>query len=272
MKESNTLASRMKRYELEEAGRRMMPLLPIVARLDGRAFHTFTQGLSRPYSPEFTRCMVETAAVLVDEFGADLAYTQSDEISLFWKNDDPFKQMAFDGRFQKWVSLLAAEASVAFNLSVRDHLPQKAPTRKKRAKLDCRVWQLPNMFEVYNVFLWREDDATRNSLQMAAQSHYSQKELHKAASPKLHDLLHAKGINWNDFPAFFKRGTYVARRKYERELTPAELDNIPEDRRPTGPILRSGIFVLDAQPIQSYKSIVPFLDGTVKADYQVEGV
>jgi tRNA(His) guanylyltransferase len=107
---------------------------------------------------------------------------------------------------------------------------------------------------------------------MAAQSHYSQKELHKAASPKLHDLLHAKGINWNDFPAFFKRGTYVARRKYERELTPAELDNIPEDRRPTGPILRSGIFVLDAQPIQSYKSIVPFLDGTVKADYQVEGV
>jgi tRNA(His) guanylyltransferase len=253
----------MKRYELEEAGRRMIPNLPIMARLDGRAFHTFTHGLSRPYSPEFTRCMVETAAVLVDEFGADLAYTQSDEISLFWKNDNPFTPMQFDGRFQKWVSLLAAEASVAFNLSVRDHLPQKAPTRKKRAKLDCRVWQLPNMFEVYNVFLWREDDATRNSLQMAAQSHYSQKELH---------LLHAKGINWNDFPAFFKRGTYVARRKYERELTPAELDNIPEDRRPTGPILRSGIFVLDAQPIQSYKSIVPFLDGTVKADYQVEGV
>jgi tRNA(His) guanylyltransferase len=264
-----TLGDRMKRYEMEEAGRRMIPNLPIMARLDGRAFHTFTKGLSRPYSPEFTRCMVETAAVLIDEFKADLAYTQSDEISLFWKNDDPFAPMQFDGRFQKWTSLLAAEASVAFNLSLFDHIPQKAPTRKNRAKLDCRVWQLPNLFEVYNAFLWREDDATRNSLQMAAQSHYSQKELHKAASPKLHDLLHEKGVNWNDFPAYFKRGTYIARRKYEREMTRAELDNIPENRRPTGPIMRSAIFALKAEPIQTYKSIVPFLDGTIPTEFQV---
>lgn len=134
------------------------------------------------------------------------------------------------------------------------------------------MWQLPNLLEVYNTFVWREDDATRNSLQMAAQSHYSQKELHKAASPKLHDLLHAKGINWNDFPAFFKRGTYVARRRFERDLTLAELDTIPVDRRPTGPIMRSGIFVLDAKPIREYKSIVPFIDGTVPASYQVEGL
>jgi tRNA(His) guanylyltransferase len=128
---------------------------------------------------------------------------------------------------------------------------------------------LPNLSEVYHAFLWREDDATRNSLQMAAQSHYSQKELHKAASPKLHDLLHAKGVNWNNFPAYFKRGTYIARRKYEREMTQAELDNIPENRRPTGPILRSAIFTLEAEPIQTYKSITPFLDGTVKTDLQV---
>jgi tRNA(His) guanylyltransferase len=264
-----TLGDRMKRLEMEEAGRRMMPCLPIMARLDGRAFHTFTKGLERPYSSSFTFCMIETAAALVEEFKADLAYTQSDEISLFWKNDDPFAPMQFDGRFQKWTSLLAAEASVAFSLSLRDHLPEKAPTRKTRAKFDCRVWQLPNLSEVYHAFLWREDDATRNSLQMAAQSHYSQKELHKAASPKLHDLLHAKGVNWNNFPAYFKRGTYIARRKYEREMTQAELDNIPENRRPTGPILRSAIFTLEAEPIQTYKSITPFLDGTVKTDLQV---
>lgn len=249
----------------------MMPNLPILARLDGRAFHTFTSGLPRPYSAAFTRCMVETAAVLVDEFKADLAYTQSDEISLFWKNDDPFAPMQFDGRFQKWTSLIAAEASVAFNLSLRDHLPEKVPTRKKRAKLDCRVWQLPNMFEVYNAFLWREDDATRNSLQMAAQSVYDQEDLFEKGRAEQHDMLHAKGINWNDYPAFFKRGTYVARRKYERDMTPAELDNIPEAHRPNGPITRTGIFVLDAQPILTYKSIVPFIDGTVKADYLIDG-
>lgn len=265
----DTLGDRMKRHEMEEAGRRMMPCIPIMARLDGRAFHTFTKGLPRPYSPEFTRCMVETAAVLVDEFKADLAYTQSDEISLFWKNDDPFASMQFDGRYQKWISLIAAEASVAFYQSLAYHLPEKVKIRRKRAKLDCRVWQLPNLMEVYNAFAWREDDATRNSLQMAAQCHYSQKELHKAASPKLHDLLYAKDINWNDYPAFFKRGTYVARRKYERVMTAAELDNIPEDRRPTGPITRSGIFMLDAKPIREYKSIVPFIDGTVPADSQV---
>jgi tRNA(His) guanylyltransferase len=267
-----TLGDRMKRYEMEEAGRRMIPLLPIMARLDGRAFHTLTKGLARPYSPEFTRCMVETAAVLVNEFGADLAYTQSDEISLFWKNDDPFAPMQFDGRFQKWTSLLSAEASVAFNMALLEHLPEKAATKKKRAKLDCRVWQLPNTMEVYNAFLWREDDATRNSLQMAAQSHYTQKELHKAGEAKLHDMLHAKGVNWNDFPAFFKRGTYIARRQYQRELTADELAGIPEDRRPTGPIMRSGIFALKAEPLRRYTSMTAFFNNAVGRDYQIEGI
>jgi tRNA(His) guanylyltransferase len=231
-----------------------------MARLDGRAFHSFTSGLDRPYSLPFTRCMVETAAKLLKDHHADLAYTQSDEISLFWKNDEPFKQMAFDGRIQKWVSILASTASVAFNRACDVSLPNKASLDPE---FDCRVWQLPNLSEVYNTFLWREDDATRNSLQMAAQAHYTQKELHKAASPKLHDLLYAKGINWNDFPAFFKRGTYISRRMYERELTRMELENIPEEKRPNGPVRRSGIFVLDANPIREYRSIIPFLDNTV---------
>jgi tRNA(His) guanylyltransferase len=264
----DTLGDRMKRYEMEEAGRRMMPNLPIMARLDGAAFHTFTKGLERPYSKKLSQCMVATARKLVDKYQADLAYTQSDEISLFWLNNDPFTPMLFDGRQQKWISRLAATASVAFNRACDSLLPEKAHLDPE---FDCRVWQLPNLFEVYNAFLWREDDATSNSLQMAAQSRYSQKELHKAASPKLHDLLHAKGINWNNYPAFFKRGTYVARRKYERDLTAAELENIPEAHRPNGPITRTGIFALDAQPVQAYKSIVPFIDGTVKADYMIDG-
>jgi tRNA(His) guanylyltransferase len=268
MKEK-TLGDRMKRYELEEAGRRMMPNLPIMARLDGRAFHTFTRGLERPYSLPFTRCMVSTAAALVEKYHADLAYTQSDEISLFWLNNDPFKEMPFDGRYQKWTSLLASTASVAFNRACDVSLPSKTHLDPE---FDCRVWQLPNLMEVYNCFVWREDDATRNSLQMAAQSHYSQQQLHKTASPQLHDLLHAKGINWNDYPAFFKRGTYIARRKYQRDLTPFELDSIPEDKRPNGPITRSGIFVLDAQPVREYKSLVPFIDGTVPTKHLVEEV
>lgn len=266
MKESGSLASRMKRYEMEEAGRRLMPNLPIMARLDGRAFHSFTKGLERPYSQRLTRCMVHTAATLLDKYNADLAYTQSDEISLFWKNADPFRAMQFDGRIHKLVSLMAATASVRFGRECDMMLPEKASLDPE---FDCRVWQLPNMTEVYNAFVWREDDATRNSLQMAAQAHYSQKQLHKAASPKLHDLLHAKGINWNDYPAFFKRGTYVVRRSYPRQLSPFELSQIPEDKRPTGPVMRSALFVLDADPIREYKMIEPFLDGRIPTRHLV---
>lgn len=250
----------MKKYEMAEAGRRMMQNLPIMARLDGAAFHTFTKGLERPYSRKFARCMVDTATKLVEKYHADLAYTQSDEISLFWLNNDPFAPMLFDGRHQKWMSRLAATASVAFNRACDVSMPEKAHLDPE---FDCRVWQLPNLAEVYNCFVWREDDATRNSLQMAAQAHYSQSRLHKAASPQLHDLLYEKGVNWNNYPAFFKRGTYVARRKYERVMTQSELDKIPEAKRPTGPITRSGLFVLDSNPIREYKSILPLLDGTV---------
>lgn len=257
---NDKLGDRMKRYEMEEAGRRLMPNLPIMARLDGRAFHSFTAGMERPFSRKFSNCMVETAAALVEVFHADLAYTQSDEISLMWRNDDPFREMPFDGRFQKWTSLLSAEASVAFYQAMLKHIPEKADGRRGRPTLDCRVWQLPNMVEVYNTFVWREDDATRNSLQMAAQAHYSHHELHGVASPGLHDLLYSKGINWDEYPAFFKRGTYLARRPYQRYLTDEELSRIPEEKRPVGPILRTGTFVLDAAPIRQYKSIEPFIE------------
>lgn len=251
----------MKFYESAETQRALMPMIPIMARLDGRAFHTFTKGLNRPYSLPFSRCMLVTAAKLVEKYHADLAYTQSDEISLFWKNDDPLTEMSFGGRVHKWTSLLASTASVAFNRECAIHLPEKdhlAP------EFDCRVWQVPNLTEVYNAFLWREDDATRNSLQMAAQAHYSHKELHKANSAKLHELLYAKGINWNDYPDFFKRGAYLVRRSYQKTLTAEELARIPKDKRTEGPVTRTGIFILDAEPIRQYKSIIPFLDGQIE--------
>ena len=265
---NDSLGDRMKLYEGAEANRSMMPLLPIMARLDGRAFHTFTKGLERPYSEKFTNCMIETTGALVEKYHADLAYTQSDEISLFWLNDDPFTEMPFSGRFHKWTSLLASTASVAFNRACATHLKEKADLAPE---FDCRVWQVPNLIEAYNAFVWREDDATRNSLQMAAQAHYSHKQLHKAGAPQLHDLLHAKGINWNDFPAFFKRGTYVARRRYEKVLSKQQLDMIPEDKRPDGPVLRSGVFTLDAQPIRQYSSLLPFTSGAVKGVKMIYG-
>lgn len=84
MSSKDALGDRCKRFEAAEAGRRAMPGIPLLARLDGRAFHTFTRGLNRPFDERFGRCMVETARTLVDNLHALVAYTQSDEITLIW--------------------------------------------------------------------------------------------------------------------------------------------------------------------------------------------
>lgn len=261
-----TLGDRMKRYELEEAGRRMLPRLPILARLDGRAFHTFTRGLRRPFDEDFCRCMALTTAKLVDKFHASLGYTQSDEITLFWLNNDPQREMMFDGRYQKWTSLLAAAATRQFCNAIDIHLSAKSHLDPE---FDCRVWQVPDMTEAYHAFLWREDDATRNSLQMASQAIYTRKELFKKGRAELHEMLFQKGINWNDYPPFFKRGTYVRRMPYEHTLTAAELARIPAAHRPTEPVVRTAVFPLAAPPLFQLKALGPLLDGTVPAQQKV---
>jgi len=203
--------------------------------------------------------MIETMKHLVSKFGADLGYTQSDEITLYWRNDDTKAEMMFDGRYQKWHSLLAASASVRFFKEVFLTLAAKTTADPE---FDCRVWQLPTEQEAYHAFLWREDDATRNSLQMAAQKHYSAKELHKKGHAQLHDLLHAKEINWNNYPAFFKRGTYARRMVFEKLLSEAELARIPARNRPTGPVTRSEVRCLDLPPLLTVGSLAPVLNWT----------
>jgi tRNA(His) guanylyltransferase len=175
-----SLGDRMKVYEGIEASRAMMPRLPILARLDGRAFHTFTRGLERPYDRAFSGCMIRTMQFLVEKFHADLAYTQSDEIMLYWENSSD--EMMFGGRFQKWHSVLASTATLGFVREVQQAIPSHA---HKDMTFDCRVWQVPYKQEVYHNFLWREDDATKNSVSMAAQSMFSHKELLGKKGPEM---------------------------------------------------------------------------------------
>ena len=107
--ETDPLGDRLKAIEMQEAGRKMMPDIPVVARLDGRAFHTFTRGMRRPFDIEMQRVMYLTAAALVEEFHPAVGYTQSDEITLVWD-----KPVLFDGRYQKLTSVLAGYASATF--------------------------------------------------------------------------------------------------------------------------------------------------------------
>lgn len=244
------LGDRMKLYESAEAGRRLMPLLPVLARIDGRAFHSFTRGMVRPFDADFSACMVDTTAALVRDTGACMGYTQSDEITLAWHADNHKSQIWFDGRVAKMTSQLAAQATLIFYRAVFERMPQYA---ERLPTFDARVWSVPNRAEGANVFLWREWDATKNSVSMAAAAHYSHKQLHGKNSPQKHDMLFAAGVNWNDYPAFFKRGTYVQRRTVSIPFSAEELDRLPEKhearKNPALIVERQVCTVLDMPPL-----------------------
>lgn len=246
------LGDRQKAYEALEAARKLMPGLPVLVRLDGRAFHTFTRGLARPYDERLSRSMVETAKFLVEQTHASIGYTQSDEISLAWPCTDAAKPVLFDGRVQKLCSVLASLATAKFNQLVASNLPEKAHLLPV---FDARAWAVSSLAVAAEHFLWRESDATRNSLTMAAHAHYSHKELHKAGYAKKHEMLFVKGINWDDYPAFFKRGTYVRREVELRELSAEELERIPPKHRPTGPVVRSAVRELDMPPLSQVDNV-----------------
>jgi tRNA(His) guanylyltransferase len=223
------MGDRIKMYEGLEAGRHFMPLLPICIRLDGRSFSRWTKGLDRPYDERLHRLMVAVTAGLVIETNACIGYTQSDEISLVLYSDDLKSQVYFDGRIQKIVSSLSSLASVRFHYHLPEFLPDRTTDLKKNrvAMFDCRAWTVPNQEEAVNTVLWREFDATKNSVSQAARCHYSHNQLMNKSSEDMQDMLFAKGVNWNDYPAWYKRGTYIQRGIVVRPYTAEEIEKLP---------------------------------------------
>ncbi|MCG3203966.1 MAG: hypothetical protein KCHDKBKB_00643 [Elusimicrobia bacterium] len=199
-----SLGNRMKEnYESPFLTR--LPLrLPVIIRLDGKAFHTLLNKAQKPYDLGFTTHMQEVARRLCEKLqGVELAYIQSDEISLLLHNYKKFdSQPWFGNEIQKIVSVSAGYASAALTVFMG-----------REAIFDARVFVLPED-EVNNYFLWRQQDAERNSLQMLAQSLYSHKDLLGQDSQKLHDLIHAKNLNWNDVEDHLKRGSCVVRSEF----------------------------------------------------------
>lgn len=221
---SGALGDRMKAYEAVEAKRRLMPLLPAIARLDGKCFSRFTRGLARPYDERLSQLMAHATEFLVQETGARAGYTQSDEISLLFHSDVCGSQIFMDGRVAKMTSILAAMASAKFSGLLPTCIPERAGYL---ALFDCRVWSVPTREEAANVFLWRELDATKNSISMAAREHYSHKQLQGRKSAEMQELLWQKGVNWNDYPTFFKRGTFFCRRVRETSFGAEEIEQLP---------------------------------------------
>jgi len=224
MKNKDTFGDRMKMYENQTCGIRLIPRIPVIARLDGKGFSKFTKGLKRPYDERLSKLMIETTKYLVKETNANCGYTQSDEITLMWYTDKIDASIYFDGRLFKMLSDLSAMASVFFNRKLGDYLPEKAD---KMPRFDARVYNVPTLEEAMNSFLWREQDATKNSITMAASAYYSHKELHGKNGSEKQEMLFQKGVNWNDYPTFFKRGTYVQRKRVLTPFTAEEIERLP---------------------------------------------
>jgi tRNA(His) guanylyltransferase len=218
------LGDRMKLYESTESSRKFIPLLPVLVRLDGKCFSKFTQKLERPYDQRLSNLMVDTTTYLVKESSAVCGYTQSDEITLAYYSDKIENQIFFNGKIQKIVSVLASTCSVYFNNWAQWYIPEQ----NKLAFFDCRAWQVPTLEEAANTFLWREFDATRNSVNMAAQELYSHKELMYKTTAEKQEMLFQKGVNWNDYPDFFKRGSYIQKYSTTQKLPAEELNKLPE--------------------------------------------
>lgn len=241
----DALGDRMKEFEMMEAGRRLMPGLPVMVRLDGRSFHTFTRGMSRPFHEPMSRAMIETARYLVAETHACFAYTQSDEISLGYWNESDQSEMMFDGRVQKLCSVLAGLATAKFNQEVVRRMPERAHLLPV---FDARVFSMPSLDEMVNCVLFRALDCAKNSITMAASAYYSHKDLHGKHSAAKHEMLYEKGVNWANYPAFFKDGTFLRRELVMKELTAEELARIPEKHRPIGPVMRSQVLEVNMPP------------------------
>ena len=190
--------------------------MPIIIRLDMKAGHTFTKGMNKPFDDIFVKTMQDTMKYLCENIqGCVLGYTQSDEISLVLVDYAELTTDAwFGNNLQKMCSVSASMATMAFNKFFYGNMPADEENSgtyykalEKGAMFDSRVFTIPKE-EVCNALIWRQQDATRNSIQSVGQANFSQKELHGKSCNNIQDMLMIqKGINWNDYATTLKRGS-----------------------------------------------------------------
>lgn len=239
---NNSLEKRMKSYE-NISKTFLIRRIPAIIRLDGKAFHTFTRDMKKPFDNILMQTMQETMKYLCENIqGCVLGYTQSDEITLVLTDYETIATDAWFGyNVQKMTSVSASMATLAFNKFFSDNVDiyrlkawdgisgykektdvdyiKKLSNKVKTGALfDSRVFSIPKN-EVCNCLIWRQQDATRNSIQSVGQSNFNQKQLQGKSCNEIQDMLFTeKGINWNNFPANCKRGSCCYKRQIEKEI------------------------------------------------------
>lgn len=203
-----SLGNRIKKYEktfYHSALKRM----PLIIRVDGRAFHTFTKNMKKPFDNDFMAAMIYAAKnTALDMQGFKAAYIQSDEVTFLLTDYDNLETEGwFNYELPKIISISASLMTLFFNKTLQFlDLPEN-----KTAIFDSRAFTVPKE-DVVNTFLWRAKDWERNSLQMYCRSIFSHKELHKKNRNDMHEMLHHKGKNWiNDLNDMERNGTFLIR-------------------------------------------------------------
>ena len=223
-----SLGDRMKSYEMVHTQTSLVPGIPVFVRIDGRAFHTFTRGLQKPFDPDFAWTMKEVTKHLHDKTNAFISYVQSDEISLCYL--EPSK-MPFETRLFKLESVLAGMASAAFCV-YGSKTKLKYRIEKMIPHFDCRVCQMP-LEEIPNMLLFRERDCLKNAITLVALEHFSNKQIHKKNSDeKIEMLLKEARVDFTkDIDEDFRVGSWFRRVVFQKELDAETLAKIPEKQR-----------------------------------------
>ena len=237
MPDYSGLATRMKTFYEQIPKTKLMRRTPVIIRIDGKAFHTFTRGFATPFDEVLIKTMQDTTKYLCENIqGCVLGYTQSDEISLVLIDYQRFETSAwFDYEVQKMCSIAASMATMAFNKAFEKRSQEHScheelaksyeKARKRGAMFDARVFNVPKE-EVTNYIYWRQNDASKNSIQMVGRANFSDKQLHKKTCNMIQDMLMVqKGINWNNFPTYQKRGSCVIKEEYFVDDKGNEVEN-----------------------------------------------
>lgn len=236
----DSLGDRMKAYE-SIPKTFLTRRIPVIIRLDGKAFHTFTRGMKKPFDNILMKTMQDTMKYLCENIqGCVLGYTQSDEITLVLTDYETITTDAWFGyNVQKMTSISASMATLAFNKFFEEncnivwddyyeawnHTEEETKynemlySKLNKALFDSRVFSVPKE-EVCNCLIWRQQDATRNSIQSVGQANFNHKQLNGKSCNMIQDMLFTeKAINWNDFPTDCKRGSCCYKRQVEKEIT-----------------------------------------------------
>ena len=234
--DKTALGNRMKNFYEAIPKTFLIRKTPVIIRLDGKAFHSFTRGFKKPFDDILIKTMQETMKCLCENIqGCVLGYTQSDEITLVLVDYFKIDTDAWFGyNVQKITSVSASMATLSFNNAFKRYVSELIPADLsnsskedikyynalnraiiKGAFFDSRCFNIPKE-EVNNCLLWRQQDATRNSIQALAQSLYSNKQIEGINTKKLQDKMFTeKGVNWNDLPTTQKRGSCCIKKPAE---------------------------------------------------------